>query len=65
MMMPLNALNHSPAPHAAPESPIIARPNTTFWEERAAIMEFDGWLPRRQAEREAYLLLARCGGLQE
>jgi hypothetical protein len=24
------------------------------WEERAAIMEFDGGLPRDQAERAAY-----------
>ena len=31
-----------------------------LWEERAAIMEFDGGLPRAEAERAAYAEVAAC-----
>ena len=42
-------------PRARPESVFLDLPASwrELWEERAAIMEYDGGLPREEAEREA------------
>lgn len=37
-----------------------AWPRLGAWEERAAIMEYDGGLPRADAERLAYAEVAGC-----